>query len=331
MTPSISRTALTLAEVASLPSQSAGEGAFGVKPGGTPIFRYGSNAEVALLTAAQPRIPQARLSLVAGTPVPTANVTGATTLYLTPYQGNVVGVPDGSGGWVYFILTADVSLAIPAVANALYDIFAYNNAGALVLEATQWTNYTTRATALTNTASGYRGWALRSDALTRLFLGTLGTTGVAGQSEFSDTKRLLWNNFNRVRMPLERVDTTDSWVYSTATWRQFGGNAANQIEYVQGLSEDSINLHFEASMIPSSVAGVVGINLDATSGTPSVRGGLVYGTSIGGVSMAMFERQTAAGRHYLALMEYANSGNVTVYGDGGVTWTESRASGSVMA
>ena len=96
-------------------------------------------------------LAQGRLTLVSGTPQPTTDVTGATTVYWTPYNGNQIGLYDGSANWVVRAF-AETSLSLSGLAaNAVYDIFAFDSAGTLALESLAWNLPTSAAiTAITN-------------------------------------------------------------------------------------------------------------------------------------------------------------------------------------
>lgn len=77
-----------------------------------------------------------RLTLTSGVPVTTSDVTGS-TLYFTPYNGNLISLY-ASTFWKSFPLT-QLSLNIVALtSNTLYDVFVYDNAGTLTLEAVAW-------------------------------------------------------------------------------------------------------------------------------------------------------------------------------------------------
>src|SRR4029077_2318294 len=169
-----------------------------------------------------------RLTLTSGTPVTTADVLAAVTLYWTPRgTGNRCTVFDSAGNPTT-LTSAEISIAIPAVASQLYSVFAFNNAGVLALELTAWTNDTTPGPAafvLTTTGA----WTKTGD-LTRRYLGQMRTTTVAGQTESSFAKRYVVNVSNTVLLPMRVFETTDTWTYSTATWRQANGNAANQLD-----------------------------------------------------------------------------------------------------
>ncbi len=93
-----------------------------------------------------------RLTLSSGVPVTTADVTAATTLYFTPYQGNRLELYTGSA-WASYTL-AETSLALGSLAaNTDYDIFIYDNTGTLTLEAVAWTAPTSAAVTNISNAS----------------------------------------------------------------------------------------------------------------------------------------------------------------------------------
>jgi len=79
-----------------------------------------------------------RLTLTSGTPVTTSDVTGATTLYYTPYVGNGIALFDGTSTWTVRTFS-ELSLSLSGfTANTNYDIFAYWTGSAVALEAESW-------------------------------------------------------------------------------------------------------------------------------------------------------------------------------------------------
>lgn len=85
--------------------------------------------------------PGGRLTLTSGTPVTTSDVTGATTVYYTPYQSDVMVMWDGTR-WVP-VQFGETSLALGTVTSGVpYDVFGYLSAGALALEKLAWLNAT---------------------------------------------------------------------------------------------------------------------------------------------------------------------------------------------
>ena len=261
---------------------------------------------------------QGRLTLTTATPVTTADVTAATTLYFTPYKGNKVGLYDGTSKWkVYGI--SELSIAIPATTSTMYDAFVYDNAGTPTLELTAWTNDTTRATALTT----QNGVLVKTGATTRLYVGSFRTTGVSGQTEDSNTKRYVWNYHNRVFRRMYVRDTTDSWTYSTAAWRQANGNAANQLDFIIGVLEDPVTATLTVEATTSATARNVsaGLKLDATNGEDFTSGNGAFHQSTArsdgfATIVALYSSYVAVGRHYLAWTEYGFGVDTqTWYGD----------------
>ena len=93
-------------------------------------------------------LPGGRLTLTSGTPVTTADVTGATNIYYTPFMSNKMALWNG-----YFwqpVLFTEYTLALGTLfKSAAYDIFAYLSSGALALEMLEWKNATVTMTIAT--------------------------------------------------------------------------------------------------------------------------------------------------------------------------------------
>lgn len=209
-----------------------------------------------------PMVCEGRLTLTSGVPVTTVDVTAATTVYFTPYRGNRIALYDGTATWTTLSFSA-LSISVPSVANQMYDVFAYNNAGAATLELTAWSNDTTRATALTLQDGVY----VRSGATTRRYLGSLRTLA-AGQTEDSLANRYLWNYYNRAVRPMLRLEPTSSWTYSVATTRQANGSTANQLNFILGVSEDALSASVLGRVSNSTATArtcAVFVSLDSTT------------------------------------------------------------------
>jgi len=148
-----------------------------------------------------------RLTLETGVPVSSSDQLAKTTVYCTPITGNRLDLYDAAG--VPTTRTsAEFSIALPAVASQVYDVFCYSNAGVPTLELLAWTNDTTRATALVRTTTGT---LTKSADLTRRYLGTVRTTTAAGQTEDSVAKRYLWNYYHRIRRGLHSRMDGKAW------------------------------------------------------------------------------------------------------------------------
>lgn len=192
-----------------------------------------------------------RLTLTSGTAVTTADVTGATNIYYTPYVNDRIALYDGTRWLLYGF--SELTLAVGTLTSGLpYDVFLYDNSGTLTLESLAWTSTTARATAITLTNGVY----LKNGALTRRYLGTFYTTSTT-QTEDSVAKRFLWNYNNRVQRRLFMNEATASWTYSTASYQQVRAQAANQVEGVVGVAEVSVDLSY-AITTRNSTAGAYG-------------------------------------------------------------------------
>jgi hypothetical protein len=126
-----------------------------------------------------------RLTLTTGTPVTTTDVTAATTVFYTPMPGcNQITLWNGTATIVDTL--TETSIAVPATTSQMYDVFAFDNAGAVNIELLAWTNDTTRATAITV----QNGFLCKAGAPARRYVGSFRTTTVSGQTEDSAAKRL---------------------------------------------------------------------------------------------------------------------------------------------
>lgn len=274
-------------------------------------------------TPISPRTPCGRLTLTTATPVTTSDVTAATTVYYTPYSGcNSISTYNGSV-WVQQTFT-EISIAVPASTSQMYDVFAYDNAGTLTLELTAWTNDTTRATALATQNGTY----VKTGVLTRLYLGSFRTTGVSGQTEDSFAKRYVWNYYNRVDRPMRVLEATDSWNYTTATYRQANASTANQLDFVVGVSEDGIEASVYAAFANSSggvnVVNAIGLDSTSTPATGSLISINAPAAAVFGFNAPSFRTIPAVGRHILVWLEYSTAAGTTSFtGDGGGTIVQS--------
>lgn len=275
-------------------------------------------------------ICEGRLTLTSGTAVTTGDVTGATTVYFTPYNGNRIALYDGTN-WLTYSFT-ERSLALGTLTTLTpYDVYIYNNSGTLTLEFLAWTNGTTRATALVLQDGVY----VKTGATTRRYLGTFYTTATT-TTEDSAAKRYLWNNYNRVvRKMQSALETTDSWVYNTQTWRQANANTANQLNLFVGLVEDSVSA-FISTVSRSLLANYRRYNAIGLNSTTALsQFGSTSQGSAGSVSCIPVSLYTypTLGINYLAWLEASEAGTtITYFGDAGQpTFEQSGISGSTTA
>lgn len=269
--------------------------------------------------------PGGRLTLESGVPVSTSNQTAKGTLYYTPFVHDYVRLYDGTRPKLYQF--SELSLSLTVTSGSNYDVFVYDNSGTLTLElSSAWTNDTTRANALAwQSGVGY----VKSGTATRLWLGTIRASGTntcefsPDQQSGSACKLFLWNNHNRVMVPAYCHDPTDSWTYTTDTWRQARASSGNQIEFVCG----------QAGSLIAATTTQIGNN----SGAVSIRGAIGYDSTSSPASrcdigpqyiasgsnltlplIATLQMPATLGYHYLSRLERSvASGTTTWYGDNG--------------
>lgn len=264
-----------------------------------------------------------RLTLTTGLPVTSADVLAATTVFCTPYRGNRISLYNASGVATVYT-SAEFSIAVPATTSQMYDVFCFLSGATPTLELLAWTNDTTRATALVLTTTGAY---TKSGDLTRRYLGSFRTTTVSGQTEDSAAKRYLWNYYNRVRRPLLRVESTATWTYTTATFRQANATTANQVEVVIGVAEAIIDLLLlaQANTGTALVGFSVGFGEDSTSALSASSVGGTAESDNQAISMfrpltARLVKYPAVGRHFYAWLEASAAlGTTTWFGTPGVT------------
>ena len=273
-----------------------------------------------------------RLTLTSGTPVTTSDVTAATTIYCTPYNGNRIALYDGTN-W-QLRASAEFSLALGTLTSGKpYDVFCYDNAGVPTLEFLVWTDDTTRATALV-----YQdGVLVKSGVTTRRYLGTFYTISTTQTCDMgimagATTGRYLWNYYNRVSRSMSRKESTATWNYTTATVRQANGSTSNQLNYVVGVAEDNVVASVTASMANAGGATCnVSIGVDSTT----VQSGTFnWGTGNATINnmntTAYYEGIPGVGRHYLVWQEYSQANGTTTWTGVG-TYVQSGIQGSLLA
>lgn len=264
-----------------------------------------------------------RLTTETGVPVSTTDRTAQGTIYFTPYNGNRVALWNGSGWQVYPF--PELSYSVSATAGQIKDLFGYDNAGTLTLEASAaWTNDTTRTDAL----ALQDGIWCKSGALTRRWLGTFrasgsnvtadsggnaGTTQVGGQ-------RFVWNRYNQVLRNMKVRDTVDSYTYAGGI-RQMNGAAGNKVEWVTGDAATDVEaICVHSSFVTNSAGGVyasAGIGLDSTTVFSGGAGqvGLTTSVYVIGTLVGDYSGQPGLGYHYLSFNEAGDGVSSGFYGD----------------
>lgn len=230
---------------------------------------------------------QHRLSLTTAVPVTVSDVTAASTLYMTPDKGN--GIVSFDGTYWDVVAQAELSMALSSdsghagyhQSGKLFDVFYFDDGGTKRIgTGPAWTNDTTRSSGITrlngvyvNTSSmtvrfgSASGNTVTLAANRGTFLGTIYCTA-NGQTEDSAAKRMVWNAYNRRPRAMRVIEGTDTWNYSTASYRQANNSTANQLAMVRGLDEDSVSAQVIGRVLHSASAYVypnVGIGLGSST------------------------------------------------------------------
>ena len=250
-----------------------------------------------------------RLTIATADPIPADGTSG--TIYFTPFRGNLISLYAVDYGWRSYPFT-ELSISLSGkTSGSSIDVFVYNNAGTLTLELVSWSSPGTRATALTT----QDGILVEAGYLDRRYLGTL---SMSATGTVSDTvlNRGVWNYYNRVPRLLYATDTTSSWTYNAATWRQWRNTAANKVEFVTGWAEELTELNFTGMLNSggSAVYAAIGIGLDAVDTNISHVAGLVGNTATRIMDIALYKAIPTVGYHYLAMLEFGHASTVTFYG-----------------
>lgn len=252
-------------------------------------------------------ICEGRLTLTSGSPVTTGDVTGATSVYFSPYVGNRVSLYDGTN-WNLFTFS-ELTLALGTVTSGLpYDVFIYNNSGTPTLEALAWSSGTARATAL----ALQNGVYVKSGTTTRRYLGTFYTTSTTA-TEDSAKNRYLWNYYNRVNRALQNTFTADRASTST-TYTEI--NTEIRLGSVIGVSEDASNWSFSGSALAGTGGGsqAAAIAFDSTTSQESSMQNLTFtGSSSVDLNMGVsgIKAPLAVGVHYTTVLEKSSAGSLT--------------------
>lgn len=288
--------------------------------------------------------PQGRVTLATGVPVMATSQAGATTVYYTPYAGNMVPIYDGATMTPTAFTevsqaTTDTTKSPAAVAaSKIYDIFCWvDSAVNRCTRGPAWTNATTRGYTLTmtsgillNTSSITNGPA----ALRGTWVGTIASNasstidfifGASGSGGVAAVFNV-WNAYNRVTVGTTVVDTGASYSYTSSTWRQSRASAGMQVSFVVGASEDAViaNAQNVVQMAANASAVIrLGIGYDSitTPANNNAIGNNAATALIVSPNTPYLVPNPAIGTHYLSQMENADGTNGGTFNLGGAVST----------
>jgi hypothetical protein len=252
-----------------------------------------------------------RLTLTTAVPVPVADVTGAGTLYYTPYGLDKIGVLVGHRWEAWPLAELSVSLAGVAGAGSIYDAFVGVSGASLALTlGTVWSTATARAVALAR-VNGV--WVSSADTRLR-YVGSVYGSG-AGTVDDSIGLRGVFNADNRV---LRSVRSTDN---STRTRKntQYAQVGSVQVAWLDGLGEVDLDLRGRAQMKidSSSYVARLAIGVDATNARDSLCSAGATAVTAEQTLVTFLTGYPRIGYHYAALLMSSsnNLGTATATGN----------------
>lgn len=277
--------------------------------------------ELDYLVALPPAVSLMRLTTETGVSVSTSDRTSQGTLYLTRHTGWRILVPDSDGSaFRCHHPSADISLSLSLVNGNIYDVFLWNNAGTLTLAlSAAWASVSSRTDALSTLNGIYvNGVAAGSMGVGKgLWVGTIGASGT-NVTEDSDTRRYVWNTYNRVTMPL-RAYTDAYHTYGTASYRYWGGSisyGANAYQFIFGATSTltnhlgSLGYASSASQIPTCQ-----VALDDTPDSDLGHYVAHYDVTTLDLASSFGAKPIAAGYHYVGVVQYSFGGGSPYYHD----------------
>ena len=299
--------------------------------------------------------PGGRLTLTSNTPVMSNDVVNATTVYYTNYNGDSLPVV-GGGGASNQTITAQISLALNSsweLAGSIHDIFVFYTGSWNICAGPAWANISSSpwrgsgagTTQLTQQPDGlwvntnlvsncYNGTSDDSFAAGYgLYVGSVYMTGNGETSmQFKPTPASggtnnmlgLYNAYNRVRTIARNNDSASpAWTYSSPAWEVLDNNVNNNIGFIDGLAQSSVDAQVQINMYTSSssVVGFVAVDFDSFTAAPSGVIGLTSSTDTPyGVTVTAFDHlQPQLGFHYAAAVQYASGPTVTFFNASGGT------------
>jgi hypothetical protein len=266
---------------------------------------------------ASQKLFQARLTPTNLVAVETSEVTGVTTLRLTPYGGNIISLYDGSN-WIDHELTEITASLAGLTASTPYDVFVYDSSG-LTLELVTWTNANTRA----STPQLQDGVYVKNGDATKRYVGTIRINSTGGQLDYSLTDCGIWNYYNRCAKKLYIRSGTGSHSYNNTTKRVYNNSTSEtRVYFVTGMVEDVFFGSINCSMSPGSDGNYVGVSA-YKNGTMIDNSEVLNYNQNSVVVTAGFNDYPALGVSYVELWERGN--------DAGNTFTKATNLLTVMA
>lgn len=267
----------------------------------------------------QPSLAEGRLSAHATDPV--GEATSSASIYYHRFVGDSIAIYNGTV-WERVAVPATTSLALSGgTASLPHDVFGFNDSGSIGLEILAWTNDTTRATTIVRQDGAW----CKTGALTRRYLGTI-YLDASKQVTFDSDERGVWNVSNRRQWESVVHDTTSSWTYTTASFRETRASTANRLYLVVGIGGEDLVIAKAYAVFNSSAGGDqaigpgIGVNSTTTNSAELING-FSRAAGLASKGFADYSDRLADGRSYLSWLEIAGtSGTTTFFGAAGPSY-----------
>lgn len=335
-------------------SQTFDEDASVTLPAGAGLFIFtdGSNWYSAGQNFARPMTtPQCYLTLLSVassplTPIPSSNQSAKTSIFCRPWKGNLLPIPNGTSHSVREFSELTLTLNANHTASTLYDVFAFDVSGTIVIGTGPAWNTSTVGSGARGSGAGtteldlLKGLPVNKnavtmrngastyaiDALSAIFLGTILVDTTNGQisclTSYGQIRRWgICNAWNAEQIILRAGDTTTpSWSYTTNTLRYSRADDANSVTFVSATGRSSLNSMFTQKALLTSTSGQsgqldIGIGYNTNAAISGKRGSFrldaTSSTSAITDMVAEYSCVPAIGAHTLYCLEIAPLGSDT--------------------
>lgn len=291
-------------------------------------------------------VPQGRLTTASAIPILAGDVASATSVYYTPYIGDLWPVSDGTKFTVLEFTEQTLTLVSNHVANGIYDVFQFNDAGTVRIGTGPVWNTVTAGSCTRGTGAGttelarLKGLYVNNVSMTArngastysvgakagLYLGSIYIDAVAGQVTchrgYGQSRKFgVWNAYNRSKTILRTGDSTASWLYTSAVWRSSNNSAANSCTVFTGLVEEIFDIQFQQrKIVQVGTAGNevrIGLGLNSTSSPSGFVTVSEYNSSVGVIftgEPAKFISPPLLGINVINCLEYCGANTATFDG-----------------
>ncbi len=142
----------------------------------------------------------------------------------------------------------------------------------------------------------------------------MGSSASGGGAAYLD----LWNQYNRVNVVANVVDSGATYTYATASWREVRGGATDQINFVMGLAEDQVLSSYGTTATTSGTVGstnIFSVGFNSTTAPLSPQFTLVAqvaSSTLGLSGSTSYSVWPLPGWNYLAACEFGESPSNTL-------------------